>query len=244
MELHVLASGSSGNAYLLHTSKSRILLECGINIKDIKIGLEFNMSLDGCLISHSHKDHCKAISGIVNQGINCFMSEGCRDEIGIIHHRITTIRSNEQFKLNELIILPFVVEHDTNEPLGYLIYDTISKEKLLFATDTYYLKYKFKDINYYMIECNYDKETLEENISSGVIHQSMRKRLLSSHFSINNLHKYFEVSDLSECRKIVLIHLSSQNSSENFKERISTLTGIETDIAEAGKKIKFEMYPF
>jgi len=243
MKLKVLASGSSGNCYLLTSSKSRILLECGIRFKEIQKKLDFDMNIDGCLVSHSHGDHTKAVSDILKHGIDTYMSQGCTDDLCLSHYRLYPISSNKQFKINELIILPFDAEHDVNEPLGFLIYDTITKEKLVFATDTYYLKYKFPGVNYYLVECNYSKDILEENISQGLINQAMRKRLLTAHMSLENLIKYFKEVDLSDCRKIVLIHLSSSNSAENFAETIQSETGIDTEVAH-DEEIELALYPF
>jgi len=243
VKLKVLASGSSGNCYLLITSKSRILLECGIRFREIQKKLDFDMNIDGCLVSHSHGDHSKSVKDILKHGITTYMSQGCTDDLCLSHYRLYPISSNKQFKINELIILPFDAEHDVNEPLGFLIYDTITKEKLVFATDTYYLKYKFPGVNYYLVECNYSKDILEENIAQGVINPAMRKRLLNAHFSLENLIKFFKEVDLTECRKIVLIHLSSNNSSLDFSEVIQQETGIDTEIA-VNQEIQLDLYPF
>lgn len=51
-----LGTGSKGNAYALVDSEGHILLlDCGISIKDIKIGIDFQVSkIVGCLVTHSH----------------------------------------------------------------------------------------------------------------------------------------------------------------------------------------------
>lgn len=68
--IKVLASGSKGNCYLIETSKEILILECGIAWKDIVCKLNFDLSkVVGCLISHEHKDHCKDIKHILNNGI-------------------------------------------------------------------------------------------------------------------------------------------------------------------------------
>lgn len=55
MVLKVLASSSKGNCYILESSGKKLLLECGINIKDIKRGLNFDFrEVVGCLVSHEH----------------------------------------------------------------------------------------------------------------------------------------------------------------------------------------------
>ena len=56
MKLKCLGSSSAGNCYLL-TSNSRetLILDCGIPIKEIKKGLDWNIrGIKGMIISHAH----------------------------------------------------------------------------------------------------------------------------------------------------------------------------------------------
>lgn len=95
MSIKVLASGSSGNCYLLETEKEILILECGIRYKDILKGLNFDLSkVVGCLVSHEHKDHCKAIDKIMNTGIDVYMSAGAKEGINFkspATHRIISL---------------------------------------------------------------------------------------------------------------------------------------------------------
>lgn len=45
MILRCLASGSSGNYYLLQNENETLILDCGIDIKKIKKGLNWNISM-------------------------------------------------------------------------------------------------------------------------------------------------------------------------------------------------------
>lgn len=55
MNIKSLASSSAGNCYLIDDGKSRLLLDCGISIKKIKGGADFNFSnISGCLCTHQH----------------------------------------------------------------------------------------------------------------------------------------------------------------------------------------------
>ena len=63
MEIKVLASGSSGNAYRISDGETALLLDAGIPIRVIKEALNFQVrNLDGCLITHEHGDHIKNLS--------------------------------------------------------------------------------------------------------------------------------------------------------------------------------------
>lgn len=55
MKLKVLTSGSSGNCYLLESDSEVLILDCGIPIKDIKIGLGFELGgIQGVVVTHAH----------------------------------------------------------------------------------------------------------------------------------------------------------------------------------------------
>lgn len=232
INIKIIASGSSGNAYLIDDGRSQLLLECGISYKDIQIALNFDTkNIVGCLVSHEHKDHTKGLKDVVRAGIDCYMSKGTANAEGIEHHRIKVVENKKQFKVGSWTILPFDVEHDVAEPFGYLIMNE-QGEKLLFATDTYYVKYKFKGLNYLMIECNYSLEILEENILNGLTPELMKRRLIKSHFSLENVIEFLKANDLSKVEDIYLLHLSDTNSNaKEFKEAIQKVTGKRVLIA-------------
>jgi phosphoribosyl 1,2-cyclic phosphodiesterase len=226
IEITSLASSSKGNCYRITDGCTPLLLECGIRYKDIQRGLDFKMSqIAGCLITHEHKDHCAAAVDVMKAGIDCYMSEGTAKAINIGNHRINIIQANNKFTIGTWTILPFDVQHDVSEPLGFLLVNQ-SGDKLVFATDTYYIKYRFAGLTHIMIECNYSLDILDENIEKGSIPAMMKRRLMTSHFSLENVKEFLKANDLSKVREIWLLHLSDGNSDEaRFKREIQGLTG-------------------
>ncbi|MEH6941491.1 MBL fold metallo-hydrolase [Bacillus sp. JJ722] len=221
-----LASSSKGNCYHITDGKTPLLLEAGIKFKEIQRKLNFQTSnIAGCLVTHEHGDHCKGLKDVLKAGIDCYMSSGTAEAINIKHHRIKPVRAKEQFQIGTWTILPFDVNHDVSEPYGFLLVNQ-EGEKLLFATDTYYIKYKFTGLTHIMIECNYSMDILDANIVTGRVPAMMKKRLIKSHFSLENLKEFFKANDLSKVQEIWLLHLSDNNSDEElFKKEIQELTG-------------------
>ena len=77
-----------------------------------------------------------------------------------------------------------------------------------------------------MIEWNYDQQTLDDNVESGRIHPAMRKRVMKSHFSLENLLEFFKANDLSKVEEIHLLHLSDGNSNmERIFKAVARATG-------------------
>ncbi len=232
INIKTIASGSSGNAYLIDDGHTQLLLECGIKYRDIQIAMDFKTSnLSGVLISHEHKDHTKGLKDVLRAGIDCYMSEGTAAAEGIHHHRIRTVKNKQAFKVGTWTVLPFDVEHDVNEPFGYLLKNE-QGERLLFATDTYYVRYRFNDLTHIMLECNYSMEILEDNIANRVVPLFLKNRLIKSHFSLENVIEFLNANDLSKVQEIHLLHLSDTNSNEKeFKNVIQEVTGKAVYIA-------------
>lgn len=231
IEIKTLASGSKGNAYLLSDGRSSILLECGINFREIQIATGFKTNdIIGCLVTHEHKDHTKGLKDVLKNSINVYASKGTVEAEGIEHHRLRPIEARKQFKLGNWTILPFEVEHDAAEPLGYLIAN--GDEKILFATDTFYVRYRFKGITRLMIECNYSLDILNDNIESGRVPAILKRRLMKSHFSLENVIEFLKANDLSQLKEVHLLHLSDNNSDEEmFKRAVQEVTGVPVYIA-------------
>ena len=65
MKMHVISSGSKGNASIIYDETTTILIDMGITLKRLKEGLnEVNKSLDDidyCLFTHDHSDHIKGV---------------------------------------------------------------------------------------------------------------------------------------------------------------------------------------
>ena len=135
MDIQVIASSSAGNAYAVSDGQTRLLLEAGISIKQIRRSVNFGVSqLAGCLISHSHADHSKAVQGLMDAAVNCYMSQATATEIGAGGHRVQIIEPLRQFRLGTWTVLPFPAVHDV-ECLGFLLAGG-DGAKLLYLTDS------------------------------------------------------------------------------------------------------------
>jgi phosphoribosyl 1,2-cyclic phosphodiesterase len=247
MELEVLASGSAANCYILSAGEDKLILDAGVKFKDIQKALDFNYSgVAACLLTHSHLDHTRAAKDVTNARIYTITSRGTADNI---HEKyagsLLMIRAEEEFKTGNWRVMPFEIQHDTAEPLGYLIMHIKTRERLIYATDTYYLKYSFPGINYWLIEANYCTDRLISQYEAGEINASLYKRLLQSHMSLENLKTYMARQDLKSARKIVLLHLSDARSDEKrMVKEIQELTGVDTVAAKAGLTVELNKYPF
>lgn len=232
MKIEVIASGSSGNCYKVSNEDTTLLIECGIPYKKIQQSLNFKTTeIDGVLVSHEHIDHAKACKDLLKAGVNIYMTKGTKEALKLESHRVKTFKNFEysycDVNIGSFKIKPFKTIHDAKEPIGFVIYDSISKEKLVFITDTQYSIYNFSP-DYFMIEVNYVTETINKNEK---IHPDLRARIKKTHMSLETAINLLERSDLSNLKKVYVIHLSDSNSdAELIKERLQELTGVAIEI--------------
>ncbi|MDO4648995.1 MAG: MBL fold metallo-hydrolase [Eubacteriales bacterium] len=229
MQIKVIASGSSGNAYYISDGYSSLLLDAGVSIKRIAQGCNFKISaLQGCLITHAHGDHVKSAQAIAGLGVNVYTSQGTIDAAGLTGHRIHAIKSLKGFRTGGFHIIPFDVEHDAPESLGFLITSEATKERLLYFTDTMYLKYSFPRCTHIMMETNYSPEAIENNVIQGRIDPNRAKRVINSHMSIETALKTLTLMDRSRLKQVYLLHLSNDNGrADEFKRRAQEIAGCE-----------------
>ena len=240
MQVEVLGTGSAGNCYKVEIGRSTLLLECGLPFKVIQRKLGFKLSdIDACLVTHEHMDHAKAVKDLMRAGVDCYMTEGTAEALELKGHRLKTFNTwaEQKYKtthLNDILIQPFEAVHDVAEPVSFFIQTKDDDESLVFVTDTAYLKYKIMDCDVLMIECNYVKGKLDENMEQGKINTSLRNRIVRNHLSLEGLIDALQVADLKrkKLKKIYLLHLSDSNSDEELiKRTIQEITGVEVVVA-------------
>ena len=125
MKLKVLGSSSSGNCYLIEANeKDKLILDAGINFKDVQKELKFDFKgIQGVLITHEHMDHLKYAPNFALNGIDIYASMGTFKKLELVGHRFKIIKALQQFEIGNFIILPFDTQHDATEPLR--IFNTI-----------------------------------------------------------------------------------------------------------------------
>lgn len=231
MDIRIIASGSSGNCYRVSDGETPLLLDAGIPLKAIQVGCAFQLSkIAGCLITHAHGDHIRAAKDLVRLGMDVYASPGTIAAGGLQGHRIHPSPALTEFSLGTWRILPFDVQHDAPDPLGFLLV-SVTGERLLYFTDTFYLKYTFSGLTHIMAECNYDLESIRKSVAAGYIPAELVPRLLHSHMSLEHLVDMLQANDLSKVRQIYLLHLSANNSVEDrYRQTIQRLTGTEVYI--------------
>lgn len=218
-----IASGSRGNCYHLRHGNTSLLIEAGVSPKSVNNrGIKLS-DCSGLLISHEHYDHSKYASIISNQyDVTVYASKGTFDVIDGVNNNIpnkVVIKRFEAFSIGCFSILPFDVDHDANEPLGFVITTTDTFERLVFFTDTCRMRYLFSHVKYLMAECNYVNEILSNAVAIGSIGKRAASRIRYSHMGLDELVDFIGELDKSELSIIYALHLSDRHSDEGLIKR-------------------------
>ena len=236
--LKVLSSGSHGNCYLLQCKEETLILELGIKWGDILNGLNYNLGcVCGCLVSHAHLDHSKAIQNAISFGLSVYSNE----EVATIYKGVKVLNLKEKTRIGkEFVVQPIKLFHNV-ACYGFLIQHE-EFGKLVFVTDTNSVPYKFKGVQHWMIETNYSEEILIDNACNDVYSRSASE----NHLEINDTIEVLKRNYSSELQNVVLIHLSSGNSNEkDFKERVQQELGFDRVwVADNGLKIELNKSEF
>lgn len=210
MMFRSLASSSKGNAYMVSDGDTTILLECGLTLPKLKKAMGFTLSqCAACFVTHEHKDHSHAAALLIKQGIPVYMTEGTAWALELPEAEI--IEPQQPVQIGWLRVMAFRVWHDAAQPVGFLIDDTRTGERLLFAADTRNLDYAPERLTYVAIECNYEDAILAR---SERMPEVLKARIRHTHMEVNDCIRYLHKLDLRSCVGVWLLHLSAGNSNE------------------------------
>lgn len=245
----MIGTGSNGNAYVLQQGRDSLLLDAGLRwsdiLKDLPNGLR---GVKACLITHEHKDHCKAVPQLLKYGVPMVMSGGTWREISRNvsnpHHYWQPVKEGEVRQYHPFTVMAVKAMHDAVEPMAFIIRHEGTGETVLYATDTYLLPNRYPGINHWLVECNYTTEKAEALLESPE-KAPLYDRLIRSHMSLERLVTALKANDLRHTRTIVLIHISNERGdSPLMEETVRRATGIRTIAAKNGMDITLGECPF
>jgi phosphoribosyl 1,2-cyclic phosphodiesterase len=179
----------------------------GVNWKDILKATNYNISNVVCaLCSHSHLDHSKSIQNAIKFGLSVYSCE----DVKTIHPNTKVLERRLKRHFGGFSVQRVDLFHD-KECIGFLI-EHEELGRLLFATDTNSIPYKFKNINHFIVEANNDAEYMLDN----ALEDSYSASHSENHMEISDTIEFLKNNISKETQNIILIHLSSTNISSEI----------------------------
>jgi phosphoribosyl 1,2-cyclic phosphodiesterase len=219
LSLFVLASGSRGNALLIKTQNTRLMVDCGLGVRTLlplmqSVGVH-PKDLNTILITHEHTDHVRGIERFFSHTrAALYASEGTLDAIDrMIPARATVgVATADAFDIGGIAVQAIPVPHDAAEPLAYHI--TIGEHRLTVATDlgevTRDVAKALKHSTIAVFESNHDEDMLQ----NGSYPEILKRRIRSStgHLSNRQCSSALESCRETDLSTVILAHLSDENN--------------------------------
>lgn len=197
--LQVLATGSSGNGYVLRCGADVLLLECGVKLDTVLQALDYDISnVTGVLVTHKHGDHVKYATEYVK-----ILTVYGNAEIDVLK----PLEPKKRYKIGGFDVIPLEVPHGDCLCNAYYIHHP-AMGWLLFCTDAERFSYKLKPLpDNIVIECNYIQDVVLEHLSKG---EEVRSNY-GSHMELSDTIDAVTRLWSEKLRNVVLIHRSKGN---------------------------------
>jgi phosphoribosyl 1,2-cyclic phosphodiesterase len=218
----VLASGSSGNATLVATPKTRILLDAGLSMRELgkrlaAVGEQLS-EIDAILITHEHSDHVAGLPVLArNRNVRAviYMTHLTAPTIDwgeTPPPRLETFQAGAAFSIGDVEVQSFGIPHDAKDPVGFAF--TAEGVRIGVATDLGYVpesvKFHLRRTDVLLLEANHDLDMLRV----GPYPWSVKQRVMSrvGHLSNLTMSDFLEHDLDAATVHLVLGHLSEQNN--------------------------------
>lgn len=219
MQIHVLASGSTGNATFIEMDKTKLLVDAGISTKRIKQSLDtigVNVEeLDGVLITHEHRDHVNGLKTLLKKyhlpayaRPDTWQSMYCRAELPDECCRLLP----DSLDIGKVKVEPFSISHDAADPVGFRL--QAGKTKVCVATDLGFVTPTVKAAlalsDVLVLESNHDVDMLK----NGNYPWHLKKRIMSNRGHLANIDAGWTLARLERKThtNVFLAHLSQENN--------------------------------
>ncbi len=235
LKLHVLASGSGGNAAVVEnaTTGSCALIDCGICARDVMGGLQGAglepTQIADVLITHDHSDHTKGL-GVTLRALakagavpTIHASRAVRAASQPLEEALETdgvgfapFKAGDALSLGGMIAHVFRTSHDAAESFGFRMEG--DGDALGFMTDTGRVLPEAHDALEYVrilaLEANHDEQMLRE----GPYPYHLKRRIASDVGHLSNRQASAELVQLLESmgggmlEHVVAMHVSQENN--------------------------------
>lgn len=241
MKILYTKTGSDGNCSVVQSDNGGLLvIDAGIKFDKVnrEVGYQLHRA-EACLVTHAHADHFAYVKDFLVAGINTYLLPETRLKVpknASERYLQEVVIDNQGYKTESFVFKPVEMVHTnadgTDCPcVGWLILDRANGEKMLWATDTQFIRNRFPALEYYCIETNFfEVDDYAEDIP--YLEHSVEQRRVMSHFSVEAAEEFLRQQDLSKCKAVYLLHISHSMGKAQRKELIKRIKKI------VGRKIK------
>lgn len=220
MRFAALASGSRGNALIVESGGTRVMLDCGLAPREterrlVRLALA-PADIDAILVTHEHSDHSDgALEFAGRHGLAVYLTHGTWRAISdgqSQDERVRIIDSHAPFAIDDVAVQPFPVPHDAREPVQFVFSDGARRIGVLTDTgsSTPHIETMLAGCEALVLECNHDSRMLAD----GSYPAWLKSRIGGAfgHLANDAAAKLLAAIDAGRLQHIVAAHLSQENN--------------------------------
>ena len=214
-----LASGSSGNAFLVQADRDLLLIEAGISARATERHLRERgidpASLRAIVVSHEHHDHAQSAGALARRyHVPILCSDGTAKVMAAEWSDIEIRRLDaDGLSIGGVDLWGFALPHDAAEPLGILL--SYDGQTMAMATDLgevpLYLPEYMAEADLVIIECNHDRRLMPLSNYP----RALQNRILGNRGHLDNLEAAKLLGQIGQdgrSRTAWLAHLSERTN--------------------------------
>lgn len=231
MRFASLGSGSKGNATLIESDDTCLMVDCGFSVRETERRLarlgKQACDIDAILVTHEHSDHWKGVLPLARKfNLRVFLTAGCHRHCAVDGVDITIIDSHNDFRLGAIQVTPVAVPHDAREPVQFVFESRGLSLGVLtdLGSLTAHVERCYANCDALVLEANHDLEMLR----AGPYPFPLQQRVSGQwgHLSNQQAASLLAKVDLYRLRRLVIGHISEKNNSlKNVRAAIEGVVG-------------------
>ena len=216
-----LGSGSTGNAWLVESGSTRLLVDCGVSPRRLvarmqAAGVEPG-SVTALLVTHEHEDHVGTVLPFLRHcAATVYATWGTARASGaalaLPAGRLAEVAADEPLVIGGIGVRPVPVPHDAREPVQYVFDDGRARMAIVtdLGTGTPHLAAACRDLDALVIEANHDAGML----SRGAYPEFLKQRVGGPFGHLSNAASAAFLGQVAgpRLRHVVAAHLSLKNN--------------------------------
>jgi len=240
MRFASLGSGSAGNALVVESGGTKLLLDCGFGLRETerrlaRLDLQAGQ-LAGIVVTHEHDDHASGVFKLAaRHRLGIWITHGTlraaqRHLPSTFDAPLHIVDSHSAFHIGEIELHPFPVPHDAGEPVQYVFHNGAHKLGVLTDTgsSTPHIEAMLSGCHALALECNHDLDLLMNSSYAWLLKQRIGGRY--GHLDNATAASLLAKLDNSKLQHLVAAHLSEKNNTPLLaRQALATALGCQAE---------------
>ena len=202
LKLASAGSGSKGNATLIASDATMVLVDCGFPAKELmsrlnRLGITID-EIDAILVTHEHADHIAGVAAVSRAARAPVYATHGTQQSGRLENsfEFVEIASDSVFTVGDIQVSAVTVPHDAREPVQFRFQNEDSVVGVLtdLGSITPHVVRAFSDCELLLLEFNHDLDQLKR----GPYPASLKRRVSGDYGHLTNRQAMTLLQQLTE----------------------------------------------